>query len=673
MKAVAYLLRCCMFLALAWTACAWAGETLVLQLKWSHQFQFAGYYAALAQGYYRAAGLDVRVVEGRADLDTVAQVMAGAADYGVGTSDLLLQRAQGRPVVALAAIFQHSPMVLLTRRSGDGVRVLAGQRVALEAGSADLLAYLTRQGLRQNVVIDPAPHDLLAGLLSGRYAAVSAYETDEPYALRQQGLDFSTYSPRSAGIDFYGDTLFTSQREIDRHPEQVRAFRAASLRGWQYAMTHVDETIAWMQTHLAMSRNAAQLRYEANTMRDLMRLDLIEAGHMNPERWRHIAAVYAELGMLPVNFSLEGFIYEPPHGPPSWVAPVLGGALLLSLAVLLIWQRERRARLQLTQEIAQRREAESLAAHERGNTASLLDALPDLAMLLDVDGRILAINQIGAARFQRTPPQLRGVSAYELVDEDAAERRRSLVAAALAEGCEQVLEDWRDDRFLRNSVMPIFDSDGTVRTLGAFSQDLTTVRQTEQELAAVNRGLQEQLTRVAELQQCLREQVMRDPLTGLFNRRYIDEALPGEFARAKREGYPISVAMIDLDHFKQVNDTYGHQAGDQALRVLADLLRASARAGDLACRYGGEEFLLILPRLAAPTVLARAEAWCRAFAAEPVRHSELAMAITLSIGIATYPEHGATPDALVEQADLALYLAKRDGRNCVRSAPGLPL
>jgi diguanylate cyclase (GGDEF)-like protein/PAS domain S-box-containing protein len=168
------------------------------------------------------------------------------------------------------------------------------------------------------------------------------------------------------------------------------------------------------------------------------------------------------------------------------------------------------------------------------------------------------------------------------------------------------------------------------------------------------------------LQQKLAEQSVRDALTGLFNRRYLEEALHREFILAERQSYPISMIMADLDHFKKVNDHYGHLAGDEVLRAFAGLLKRSARASDIYCRYGGEEFLLVMPQMSAERAAARAEQLRRTLAAAPLRYGATAIAVTASFGVASFPTNGATGEHVIDAADKALYEAKESGRNRVR-------
>jgi diguanylate cyclase (GGDEF)-like protein/PAS domain S-box-containing protein len=171
---------------------------------------------------------------------------------------------------------------------------------------------------------------------------------------------------------------------------------------------------------------------------------------------------------------------------------------------------------------------------------------------------------------------------------------------------------------------------------------------------------------VNELQNQLREQAIRDPLTGLYNRLYLNESLERELILAERHGYCVSVVMTDLDHFKAVNDCYGHLAGDEVLRVFAGLMKRHSRGSDINCRYGGEEFFLVLPDMSEEKASERAEQLRAAIAAEPVVFGEAIIPVTASFGVASFPNHGKTGNDLMMAADKALYAAKDAGRNRVK-------
>jgi signal transduction histidine kinase len=350
-----------------------ANQRVRIQLRWQHQFQFAGLYVALDRGYYRELGYDVELIENTGEKNAIEEVMQGRAEYGVGSSDLIVARAHGQKVVALAPIFQHSPLVLIALRSGkiDSVHDLAGKRVAMEHEAADLIAYLKSEALVPGAYV-PLPHAQNVGaLLHREVEAMSAYSTDEPFELLQAREDVRIFSPRAGGIDFYGDTLFTSEVELKANENRVHNIRAATLRGWNDALRDQSAAIdAVLKRSTRHSR--AHLEYEAKQSEPLIAPDIIEIGYTNPARWQHIADTYASLGLVPSNLSLSGFLYQQPNPPiPAWVWRTLAGTIAASLAIALAWLRAHRLSIALDQ--ARKREA--LAAEERMKSQQRLVAM----------------------------------------------------------------------------------------------------------------------------------------------------------------------------------------------------------------------------------------------------------------------------------------------------------
>ena len=171
-----------------------------------------------------------------------------------------------------------------------------------------------------------------------------------------------------------------------------------------------------------------------------------------------------------------------------------------------------------------------------------------------------------------------------------------------------------------------------------------------------------------ELRTRLEEDSIRDPLTKLYNRRFMAESLHREMRRAQRDDAPLSLILLDLDRFKRINDEYGHDVGDQVLLRVAEKLTQSVREGDLVYRYGGEEFVIVLPGAGLDVSRERAQETCRGIRALRIDTENGPLHVTVSAGVATYPEHGATEDELILQADRALYLAKQSGRDRIEIA-----
>jgi PAS domain S-box-containing protein len=388
-----WLIRCACLLAGA-VQCAGPAQALdavTLQLKWTHAFQFAGYYAAKEKGYYREVGLDVRIDEAHPGHDPVKTVLEGRAQFGVGTSALLLARNAGKPVVALAVIFQHSPYVLIARRHDPAQTIhdLVGKRVMLEPQADEIVAYLKQEGISPGH-FEHLEHSYdVKDLIDGKTDAIAAYATNQPYYLDRARIAYQIYTPRSAGIDFYGDNLFTTEQELRQRPERVAAFRAASLRGWQYAMEHPEEIIDLILANYSRRHTRDYFRFEARQMIPLLRPELIEVGYMYPGRWRHMAETYADIGMLARDFSLDGFLYDPhPRFDLAWVYRTLAIALLLMAvagAVVLYVHRNNR------------RLAGLLARHESTEMrlqklSQAVEQSPAATVITDIAGRIEYVN-----------------------------------------------------------------------------------------------------------------------------------------------------------------------------------------------------------------------------------------------------------------------------------------
>jgi len=332
-------------------------DPVTLQLKWTHAFQFAGYYAAKEQGYYREAGLDVSIAEALPGVDPVKNVLDGKAEFGVGTSALLLQRKAGSPVVALAVIFQHSPYVLIARQfsTTQAIHDLVGKRVMLEPQADELLAYLKKEGIPLSRITQVEHSYDPQDLIGGRIDAISGYATNQPWYLDRARFPYQIYTPRSSGIDFYGDNLFTTEQELKMHPERVQAFRAASLRGWKYAVEHPEEMADLILAKYSQRHSRDYFLFEAKQTIALMHPELIEVGYMNASRWRHIADTYADIGMLPRDFSLDGFLYNPnPQRDLTWLYRSLAAALLLSilLGILIVLWKTQQMNRQLEDRVA---------------------------------------------------------------------------------------------------------------------------------------------------------------------------------------------------------------------------------------------------------------------------------------------------------------------------------
>jgi len=652
MRSRSFLLARLCAAAAVWLAAgpALALEKVTLQLKYAHQFQFAGYYAAQELGYYKEAGLDVRILEGQ-DGDAPEQdVVAGKAQYATGSSSLLLARLAGKPVVVLAVIFQHSPYALAMRQTGGDpdIRRLIGKRamIGLSAehltNADELLAYLTKEGVPpgsfQRVEHSFNPQDLI----SGKVDAMAIYTTNEPDTFDRQGFPYDIYSPRAVGIDFYGDNLFTSEQEIASHPERVRAFRAASMRGWQWAMSHQEEAADLILNKYSRRAGRLHLLYEARQMVPLVQPVLVEIGYMNPDRWQHIADVYASLGMLPKRVSFDGFMYrvDTGRGNRLWVYRVLAAAaLLLVLGAAIhfsLLARERKRALEAIRQGEQR-------------FRTMFEAAPvGIALIDSVTYEYSDINPRYQEILGRTQQELRAIRWLEVGHPDDVvpiKAQMALLAARQISSFQALSRLFKPDGsvvWIEISVNAIDSGTGSHPHHLCMIEDVTAKKQSEA---------------------LIWQQANFDTLTRLPNRRMFLDRLAHDMLKSQRDKSRIALLFIDLDHFKEVNDTLGHQQGDVLLVDAARRISACVRKSDTVARLGGDEFTVILCELESTEHVERIAQDILNRLLQPFELGAEQAFVSASIGITLYPDDALDVDDLLKHADQAMYAAKGAGRN----------
>ncbi len=332
-----------------------AAERMVLQLKWEHEFQFAGYYAALWQGYYKEAGLEVTLRSAFAKdgqyTDPQAALIQGSADFAIGGVDILAGRDKGHALVILAPVFQKTPgaIVTLANTKLRSLRDLAGLRIAVNRDD-----YITREfqallGSRQSRLTPPQLVDeplTLDTLLNGRADALLTYGVSAQEAAYERGLAIRRLNIADAERVFYGDTLYTHQRVIDRSPDAVQRFVQASLRGWEYAMQHRDEMAAKIsslpryQVHYASAEhyNAAFARQSP----EYMFYPNVRIGQNEPERWQQSHHLLKTAGLVAGSYPGESLFFSPvanqlpAESRWNWIVGAICAVIVLTIAVLML-------------------------------------------------------------------------------------------------------------------------------------------------------------------------------------------------------------------------------------------------------------------------------------------------------------------------------------------------
>jgi len=464
-----------------------AEEPIVLQLKWYHQFQFAGFYAAEAKGFYEAEGLKVEIREGSPKRPAIQEVLSGRADFGVADEAVLLARLQGQPVVACAVIFQHSPFIVMAR-ADSGIRKpsdLSGRSVMVGPleGTAQFQAMLKHEGIPLGAV-KQQPHTWnTQDLIEKRVDAITAYSTVEPTQLRQAGVEPAVIHVADYGVDFYGDTLFTTEAMVDKDRGRVAAFIRATRRGWEYAMEHQEEMIDLIMKKPEVKQRGLKrenLEIEAREMRSLILPDLVDVGHMNLGRWERMEQIFQETGLIRRKASLKGFLFEADPEPDRQILWVLGGVLAVavsSVGVALLWNFQLRRKVERSTREVRLSEA-NLTALIENTTASIWSVDRELRYItFNSHFRRQVEDRIGR------PPEV-GMALKDILPTEEMVQRKQLYQRALAGErftWEVTRLFMRGTRVLAESFNPIFNGQ-EITGVTVFSYDITEQRQLEEQL-----------------------------------------------------------------------------------------------------------------------------------------------------------------------------------------------
>ncbi|MFM8875056.1 MAG: diguanylate cyclase [Anaerolineae bacterium] len=293
---------------------------------------------------------------------------------------------------------------------------------------------------------------------------------------------------------------------------------------------------------------------------------------------------------------------------------------------------------------------------------NVMESIPEMVFVLDEKERIIDANAVAQNWLGKPISEIIGREPIEVFQKWPQLLQRFFF---LEYTREEIEIPGDPPRMLETIITPIYNRTSQLEGRVILAYDITDRKKLEEELKTTNQALQVQLDENERLRIQLQEQAIRDPLTGVFNRRYFAEAMDKETARAIREESPFSLIVLDVDFFKKVNDTYGHKGGDLVLQSLATFLQENTRRRDIVCRFGGEEFVVLMPDAAVEDAQERAERFRKQFEEHTVEYEGKQVKSTFSAGIASFPIHSRSGDVLLNMADLALYQSKAGGRNRV--------
>lgn len=290
-------------------------EKVTLQLHWYHQFQFAGYYMAKEKGFYEDAGIDVEIKEVDLSQDIVDSVLQEESQYATGISSLIVDRANGKKIVFLAAILQDSPIAIVTKEDSDIQKIEDFSGKHIDASGTMMDSLFIRALLNEkNITIDPPKHihslsDIKEVLMSDHADGLLVYNTDETYQLNKIGLKYKLFHPKDYGLSFYSNFLFSSEDEVQRDPKRTIAFKKASLKGWEYAFTHIDETVQLiLDKYNTHGKTRKALIYEAQALKKLAYYKTEKIGHICNNKMEEIYNSYKKIGFIKNDIDLGNYI-----------------------------------------------------------------------------------------------------------------------------------------------------------------------------------------------------------------------------------------------------------------------------------------------------------------------------------------------------------------------------
>ncbi|MFT5661389.1 MAG: polar amino acid transport system substrate-binding protein [Sulfurimonas sp.] len=733
-------------------------EKVSLQLNWKHQFEFAGFYIAKENGFYKDVGLDVEILEWNPNINNITDTLNDTSTYTMNYSSILIDISNGKDIVLLSAIFQSSPLVLLTTEESNiqSIKDFKGKRIMSSGdltNNASFISMMHSKGVVVEDIIMQKPSFNVQDLIDKKTDLIASFISNEPFVLKELGAKPVIFNPKNYGFDFYDNILATSNENIKKNPLQVKQFTQASLKGWKYAFSNIEETVQLiLDKYNTQNKSREALLYEANALKELAYFGTSKIGKIEKRRLAKSYQVYKLLGLATHNLDFEKLIY---NGSlldfkltydekkylknkkaitmcidPDWMPfemfdknkkhvgitadyfKLLEKSLDITINVVetLNWEQ--------SIEFAKNRKCDILSLAMRtanrdtylNFTESYLEIPIVLATKMDVpfidDYSSLKDKKIGIPKgyafielFKKEYPYLHIVEVNN-VDEGLQKVTQNelygfigtLATVGYKLQTKYIGELKITSKFDNNMEGGIAVRNDDKVMLNIFQKAIQNI-DINQRQDILNNWISIKYERGTDYTLVLyillvvfimflfffyRQYILHktnkelqllastDSLTKLYNRRYFITTAEYIFLIAKREKKAISVIMLDIDFFKKVNDIYGHKIGDDVIIKLSSILLNSTRKSDIVCRWGGEEFLILLSDTDINGATVIAEKIRKIVNTTTIKVDDhLEVTFTVSFGVDEVNISDIDIEPSIKRADEALYKAKKTGRNKV--------
>lgn len=614
-----------------------ANQKVTLQLNWLNQFQFAGYYVAKEKGYYRDVGLDVEIKEYSQKTDLIKDLEDNKSSFAIGRSSLLIEKIKGKDIIALGAIFQDSPLMLLVRKDSNINKVedLKNKRIMITGDarfSASILAMLNANGLKKEDFITQKHSFNLDDLITGKTDAMASYLSNEPILLKDLNIEYNVFHPKDFGFEFYSDILFTSSAFIKNNPTLTKKFYDASIKGWEYAFNNKAETAEIIfNKYNTQNKSLIHLIKEGEVLKSLAYAHDEALGHIDEKKLNNIINVFKILGLVQEDINTSDFIYDGnPHKTINFelthhdknIIILIIVFILIILSVIIYFIKRNHEINKLLQ--------------------TVINSTDDIVFYKNNRFEYIGCNKSFQNILNKTEEQILGRTDFQLFKNEFAVKFREEDIELFTKNKIKIKKEWiqvgETQKLFHTKMIPFKNKKDKSKCILTISRDITDIN---------------------EFQEKLKELAYHDELTKIYNRKAFNERIEEKFDLYHRYKTIFSICMYDIDDFKHINDTYGHDVGDKVLVEITNEIRFNIRKSDLIFRVGGEEFMIIFPKTKVYEAVLIVEKIRESIANKIIIENEK---ITISLGVTQILKED-TFSSLYERVDKLMYNSKHNGKN----------